>query len=457
MMEKVNVKKAKWSHIIQYSFAQVINIPFLMTMMYVMYFFTDVFGISTIAAASVMAFARLLDSVTDPLMGILIDKTNTRWGKFRPWFFVGGILLSGSFALLLYSPNFSSTGKVVFAYIVYAIYSIGFTMIDIPNHSIKAMLSQDPTQRALLTIPGNVVTNISMLLVMVLTFPLVDRFGGGQAGWRIVGIFLGIILFIGFMITANGVKHYDNPKAYVGRKIPTLKEQFKAFTINKPLQMLTFAVATNQFASAATGTVTAYYFIYNLGRRDLMSIRGLITFGVSLLVTIAVIPFVLKFEKRTLFIWSSIGAIIPSIVLLFTPYDQITVILAALAVATVFGFTAGYLQWTMIPDCVEYSEWKTGVRAEGAITASFTFMNKLGSSAGGFISGVILAAVGYAAGQAQAPQVLKAILYMLVFFPIAGHVCSIISMSFYPITKKFFFNMLDDINKNKQETVNTTE
>lgn len=452
-LENTSVRKSTTSEIVRYAFGGLgSNIPFLLILTYLMFYLTDVVGMSPVAIGGLFAVARVIDAVTDPIMGMIADQTNTKYGKFRPWIIYCAPLLGIITIALFNVPNIASNLQVVYVYTIYILYSLISTMVNIPYHSLTPVLSEDSNQRTSIATAKQVMNVPATLLVAVLVLPLVEFFGGGQRGWSITAILLSVIVVISFWICASSAKRHDvieENKDQNGKKFK-LKEQLTLIGKNQPLLMIMIAMGTNLIASSAVSAVALYYWTYNAGRPELFPTLQL----VGLVLTIpmfALMPYLSKkIGKKNVFLYGSIVSIIPGVVLLLAPFEQVGLTFTAAVIIAMLAPFTGSIAWAMLPDCVDYAEWKTGVRGDGIVTSSLTFINKLGTACGGMIAGVLLGVAGYVANQAQSTEALRMIVYLYALVPILGHIATIIALKFYKLDNKFHAEIIKEINERNQ-------
>ncbi len=451
-----NYQRASKLDIFKYSFGGVgSNIAFMAVMGYLTYFYTDIFGIPIAATASLMLIARLIDAVTDPLMGMLSDQTKTKLGKFRPYIIFGAPLLGLSMVLLFTAPELSDTGKLVYAYITYIGYSLASTIVNIPYHSLTPVMSQDPDQRTTIAVSKQMMALPAVLFVQVLTLPIVGAFGNDANAWTMYAVISAVLMTLSFWLCAAGAKKSDNKDTVLKKteKIP-FKTQMQTIYKNKPLIMLLIAFGTDLIASSMAQGVNMYYFLYVIGDTSLIPIIGM----AALLPPLIVMPFLPKlsriFGKKKLFVISNVLACAPLSFLLITGITDPQIVMITLIISTIFASIPGTMGWAMLPDCVEYAQWKTGIRAEGTVSSTLTFVNKLGMAIGGSLVGIVLASVGYVANAAQAPEVLDAIVLLKFLGPILGYVCSLIAMFFYEINNEFYKKISDEIKERNNKNTN---
>ncbi len=454
-MGNSNYRKAKYIDILKYSFGGVgSNLPFLMTMMYLSFYFTDIYGIDPKVVAGLMLVARIIDAFTDPLMGILADNTKSKYGKYRPWIIFGAPILGISVFLLFTTPNLSPNTKVSYAYIVYISYSLISTIVNIPYHSLTPTMSEDPVQRTTIVMWKQGMGMIPpQLLVGMATLPIIGILGGGAQAWSVYGAIIGVLTTLSFWMCAWGGKSYDKVEVVSKEnreKINVFKDLQLLFK-NKPMMMLIIAFGTDILAYAAQSAVNVYYFKYVLEREDLIPVVGLITLGVVLIV-IFMMPILTKiFGKKKLYWYATFLSIIPLSILLFYPSPTAAMVMFLMATMRFVATFPGFLGWSMIPECSDYAEWKFGKRADGLMSGSITFINKLGMAIGGSAAMYVLGTVGFVANQPQTDSVKTTIVILQFGLPILGYICSLISMHFYEIDNEKYKEIRTDLDARKSK------
>ena len=203
-------EKAKFSDVFKYSFGGLgSNLAFFLVMSFLTFFYTDIFGISSYVVATLMLISRFIDAFTDPIMGMLGDNTRSKMGKYRPWIIFGAPVLGVLIFLLFTAPEMSPTMKVVYAYVIYILYSLASTVVNIPYHALTPVLSEDPQQRTEIVAWKQGMGTVSQFVITILALPLVELFGGGKQGWALYGALIGIMTTVSFWICAWGGKKYD--------------------------------------------------------------------------------------------------------------------------------------------------------------------------------------------------------------------------------------------------------
>ena len=180
-------EKAKFSDVFKYSFGGLgSNLAFFLVMSFLTFFYTDIFGISSYVVATLMLISRFIDAFTDPIMGMLGDNTRSKMGKYRPWIIFGAPVLGVLIFLLFTAPEMSPTMKVVYAYVIYILYSLASTVVNIPYHALTPVLSEDPQQRTEIVAWKQGMGTVSQFVITILALPLVELFGGGKGTLELV-------------------------------------------------------------------------------------------------------------------------------------------------------------------------------------------------------------------------------------------------------------------------------
>lgn len=419
-----------------------------MTMNYLTFFFTDIFGISSFVVAGLMLVARVIDAVTDPMMGIISDHTRTKFGQYRPYLMFATPILGLIVFLLFSAPNLSTTMKVVYVYIVYIGYSLASTAVVVPYSAVVPIISKNSLQRTLMVTYKSIMSQTGKFVVTVFTIPLVNLFGGGKQGWACYAALMAVFITVSFWLSAWGCKPYDTKeKIEVPKKKTHVWQELPLLFKNKPLLMLITAYSTDMIANATLGSVNMYYFKYVLHREDLVAAVGL-AMTITGFVSIPMMPvFIKKFGKKATYWGFSLLSIIPLAIMWFRPDASALFICVFMGIFGLFSNIPSNLGWILLPDCTDYAEWKFGMQGSGLTTSAFMFVNKFGSAFGAFISSFLLGVVGFVANQEQAQAVIAMILFLRFGVPILGYIASIISMHFYSLTDDRCAEIRADLDK----------
>ncbi len=438
-MEKNQYAKAKFIDVFKYSFGGLgSNLAFILVMSYLTFFYTDIFGIDTMVVSGLMLVSRFIDAFTDPLMGMLGDHTRTKLGKYRPWIVFGAPVLGLLIFLLFTAPDLSADMKIIYVYVVYIMYSLASTVVNIPYHSLTPVMSQDPYQRTVIVSWKQGMGTVAQFIITIMALPLVNLFGGGKQGWAVYGALIGILTTLAFWVCAWGGKKYDKCEMETRQEKQSFNmlKDLRLLYKNKPMMMLMIAFGTDVLANATCSAVNMYYFKYVLQREDLVPVTASVTLFAGIILLPLLPALSKKFGKKKLYWLGSFFSILPLVVLWVKPTAGVAILMSMLGV---FGFISripGNLGWAMLPECSDYAEWKFGQRADGLMSSSLTFINKFGMAIGGFIASFFLGLVGFVANQEQPQAVLDMIVFLRFGMPVLGYVASLISMWFYEITNE---------------------
>jgi sugar (glycoside-pentoside-hexuronide) transporter len=404
-----------------------INFYFMASLTFALYFYTDVFGIAPGVAASVLLVARVVDAVTDPMMGRIADHTRTRWGKLRPWLLFGPIPLGLVTIAMFSTPDLSETGKIVWAYATYIGFSIAYTVVTIPYSALTATLTDDHGTRTSLSTVRMLCAMTGGMLIATLLPTLSGMFESPQLGFPLVMAGFGVVgtalIWTSFAVTRERVG-VDAPP-------PSLHQSLTALTHNGPLIAAIVMFTLGMFAFTIRQTVAPYYFKYNLGREDLIGVFFAATMPATLVGLLGVPWLARRFDKAGGMAIGAAVSLLAAVGLYACPYDRLDLIFGFSILGALGGAPIAVLGWAMIPDTVEYAQWKTGARADGTVYSMASFFQKLGKALGGAGAGVALGVAGFVANQEQSAEALWGIVALLTLAPAAILVVVLAATFFY--------------------------
>ena len=412
------------------------NLTFTLVTTYLMFFYTDVVGLAPAVVATLFLVARIWDAINDPIMGIVVDKTDTKWGKCRPWFLWLAIPY-GIIAILTFTvPDLSMNGKIIYAYVTYIGLGMIYTGINIPYSAILPSLTSNVQERTEVNAVRMIMAMIGGLIVNMLTMPMVNALGNGnnEKGFQMTMIIFASIAVVLFLITFASTKERVNFKQ---DKKQTVRDGFKAIKGNLPwLISLLINFVFWVGMTMKTGTIV-YYMIYNIGREDMIPLV-MLSITAGMLPAIALSPALSKLVKgkRNTMIVGNIIAIIGTLIMFAAGTNNIGLLIAGNVIGSFgVGFTAGVL-FAVMADTVDYGEWKSGIRAQGLLYAASSFGVKLGMGIGGALSAAILGDVGYIAGTQQTEAALAGIRFNIIWMPIIAYIVAIVLLLFYKLDKE---------------------
>ena len=397
-----------------------INIMWQLTVFYLLFFYTDIFGLSPSSAGLVFFIAKIWDAITDPIMGYIADNTSTKWGKFRPYILFGSVPALIMIILCFTSPDLSQSGKFYWALFTYITFTTLYTVIAIPVGSLIPAMTQDRDERTSLASFRFLGASSGSIAVAVLTLPLVGLFSSPQFGFPIV---VAILAFFGaifaFLCFYNTREVYSKPY----EKRIGLQQIIRMIFTNFPLHFVILALLTTWVANNTKQLTTIYFVKYNLNLEAyfspiLLGVILQIMFGAYLVNLIKH-----RFEKKTLFMIGTFLYVSTDLIIYFiTGYENFW-LFAFIASFGFIGFgMAGVMAWSMIADTIEYGEWKSGFRAEGLLNAAHVFVFKLSVGVSAWLAGFILETTNYVANApSQSQETLEGLTIMGFIFPaIAG-------------------------------------
>jgi GPH family glycoside/pentoside/hexuronide:cation symporter len=416
---------------------------------WILIFYTDTFGISAAAAGTIMLIARFWDMASDPIMGIIADRTKTRWGKFRPYILWMALPYSVLAVLAFSTPNFNDTGKVVYAGITYILLMTVFTAINLPYSSLGAVMTSDSYERAGLNSYRFIFAFVGQFIVSGTALYLANYFGKGNSakGYQYTLILFSVISFILFMITFKTTRERVLPPK---KQKENLKEDFKNLFKNRPWVILFFVGIISFIMFAMQNLSVAYYFKYYIGTEEKVQFFNVIG-TVALIVAIpASKPLAKRFGKRTVFLTSSLLSGFFFCLIYIPGADDLVMIYIFNILAKIAYAPAVPLLWTMLADTADYSEWKTGRRATGLTFSAATFAQKAGWGIGGALAGWLLAAFNFIPNVEQTETAITGIKLMISVFPGILYMSCAILLFFYSIDHKTCMIMQTELEKRRQ-------
>jgi len=446
------LKKINWIEKTGYGFGDAASSMYWKIFgMYLLFFYTDVFGIPAATVGTLFLITRVWDSFFDPVVGVLADRTNTRWGKFRPYLFWVAIPFGLIGILTFYTPPTSDSNKIIYAYITYSLMMMVYSLINVPYASLLGVMSDDGIERTSLSSYRMVFAFIGSLLALWLIEPLVKYFGNGsmtsQYGWLMtVSVFSVIttLLFWGcFLLTKERIQPVKEQSA-------SLKEDIKDLFSNRPWWILLGAGITALIFNSIRDGGAVYYFKYFVQSSQIITINlGFANSALSLTTAYLVLgqasnivgvilatPFANRFGKKNTYLGSMFFAALLSILFYFLNKSDIVMIIVFQCLISICAGCIFPLLWSMYADTADYSEWKVGRRATGLIFSSSSMSQKFGWTIGGATTGWLLGFYGFHANILQSDATQTGIRWMLSLLPAIGAVLSVVFIAIYPLTEK---------------------
>ena len=401
--------------------------------LYLFYFYTDVLGLPNAMAGIIYAIGSFWDAGTDPIMGYLADRTRTRWGRYRPYLLFVPIPMALGYIMLLWHPgDMSVTSLGIVALVGQLIFRLLFTMASTPYSALMARMTQNSEDRAGMAGARMLFAYLGAFSVVALAGGLLENADNDSVAFVSLAIISGLLATVIFW-TCFAICR-EPPESDAEDLRPTIKQTFASLKQNTPFLIVFAAVILMTTGVTVIGKTIIYFFEYQMGDRNGAQI-ALMAFGLTGLLVIPFWTFVtLKTSKRFVWMVGSFFLSLALIAFLFNPAEtQNTVILNYIAIS--FGAGAFAITfWGMLPDTVEYGEWKTGCRVESMVFGFATFAQKSAVALSALILGVLLDVIGYQAGVEQSEATLSGLRMIIVFVPLAGVVASVACIYFYPLS-----------------------
>ncbi|MGB9031950.1 MAG: MFS transporter [Acidobacteriaceae bacterium] len=409
-----------------------------------LFYYTDVFGLTPRQAGNLFLVVGLIAAFFNPVMGIIADRTNTRWGKFRPWLLWTAVPFGIMGILTFTTPSLSTTGKLIYAWVTYLLLRLIYAANNVPYATLNGVLTGDPDERTSIASYRQIFANSAGFIVQSLAIPMVAFFGRGNdaRGYQLTMGLLSVLSILFFIVAFATTKERIQPDP---RQQTSLTQDLVDLFSNRPWIVL-FLVTTFYFAAISMrGSVMLSFFKYLAGNEKLFSwFNG---FGLAALIAGVTVSTALTktIGKRPLFILSmTLCGLFNLAVLVLPPHATIAIIVSEVLRQFSYG-TSGPLIWAMMGDVADYGEWKTGRRATGTVTAAVIFALWMGLALGGAIAGWLFSYYGYAANAVQTQRALMGIRLTAGLYPALLFFATAACLFFYPISRRINKTISDDL------------
>lgn len=395
---------------------------------FILYYYNDILGISGTFTGVMMMAARVFDAFNDPLMGVVVEKTNTPFGKFRPWIFTGtvtnALILYGMFAM---PASLTGTAMLVYASAAYVLWGVTYTLMDIPFWSMIPAITSSGKERENLSVIGRTCAAVGYAVPTVLTMLLVVRLGSGEReGFAIFAAAVGVVFVVTELVCVALVREKPTER----QKTATVKEMFSALIHNDQAMVVVVGIVVFNASLYLTTQLAVYFFKYDIGNSDLFSLFGTVG-GVGQTLSMVSLPLLRRRWGGKQILVGALGVTIAGYLALFAlsmAGVRAVAPLAATAFVIYIGFgLATVLTTVFLADTVDYGEYKTGRRNESVVFSMQTFVVKLASAVSVLIAGVGIDLIGLDDTAAvQTESTLLGLRLLMVALPVAGLVFSIL-------------------------------
>ncbi len=424
------------------------NLVFQSQITFLLYFYTDVFGISAATAGIILLSSRIVDAFSDPIIGAISDRTESRWGKYRPWILWTAPPLAIAFVLCYTTPKLSQSGKVVWAAVTCTVLMIVYAANNIPYCALAGVMTDDSSERTSLLSWRFIFVMGAAFVVNTFTIELVDRFGGGNKaiGYRSAmgmwAVIAAICFVISFAFTRERIsRKHSNHAAF--------RQVLSDLLYNGPWVALFAMAVLIHIQLAFRGSGMLYYFKHFLIREDLFGWFNGVGLAAAVIGVLLSNPLAARLGKRTAFQMCLLvsAALLASFALL--PRDWVWGLFALqVAFQLAFGPTIPLL-WTMMADVADYTEWKTGRQCTALAFASIVFGMKLGLGIGSWLCGEWLGFSGYSSLPAQSPSAVDGMVVLVSILPAIALVFGFLALFIYPINERLEQQVREDLRERR--------
>jgi glucuronide carrier protein len=443
------------------------NLAFTLSTAFLLYYYTDVAGISAAAVGTMFLIVRLWDAVADTFAGRLVDRTMTRWGKFRPYLLFGAVpLLFLSFLTFHVPSSLASGEKLLYAYLTYAVLGLLYSLVNIPYGSLASAMTQSVHQRAKLVASRFFGAAVGGIVLTYLIAPRISQVRAQKSALsaeayaaKVQTIFTQTTLAFIVIGTAAYLLTFYLCREQVVRTQPrvSLRETIETLRSNKPLGYLCAASFFYLIGLFAVGGASAYYAQYVMGDISWLGPITLVNAGTSIVLAPFIPRLVARFGKKRIFQYCGLLTVVGGVALFVTPVGLAVPALLFLAIKGAGAALINTIMFGLEADTVEYGEWQTGKRSEGATYAIFSFTRKITQSIGGAVGAWALAAGGYLSATTAVPDPIQpdsaiwSIRFTIGLLPAIVAVVAMLIFWKYPLSDERFRQIRDETERRKRE------
>lgn len=432
--------------------------------MYLLFFYTDIFGLPAAVVGTMFLITRIWDAVNDPIFGIIADRTHSRWGKFRPYLLWGALPFGLCGVLLFMTPDWSVGAKTVYAYVTYTLMMMVYSFINVPYASLLGVMTSNTVQRTQLSSSRMIFAFIGSILVLAAVDPLLAAFDHVTAGnvalnWTLTVTVFAIIAIVLFLLCFSWTRERVVPIKQADNR---LKDDLRDLSRNKPWWILIGAGIGVLICNSIRDGAAIYYFKYYVSQHEGEFLWGtkftlasvyLVLGQAACIVGIFLAAILSKrFGKKTVFAGAMALATVLSSAFFFLSGSQIAGIMILQVLISICLGSIFPLLWSMYADTADYSELCTGRRATGLIFSSSSMSQKFGWTIGGSLTGWLLGYYGFQANAEQTVEAIFGIRLMLSILPAAGTALSLLLILFYPLSEKRMTSVNEQLAELRKKT-----
>jgi len=423
------------------------NMSWTLVSSFLMFYYTDVYGLSIVVISMLLLITRVWDAVLDPIMGLIMERTKSKYGRFRPYLLYAPVIMAIANVAMFRTPSFGVTGKIVYAYVTYILLVMAYTVVNVPYGALATVMTRDHDERTTLNSFRMFASSGAMIMIGAITMPLIKILGNGnlQKGFFYMALLYSVVAIPLFWMVFINCREVITPSE---KQKLTLMGSFKCVFKNPPLILVYFLGFFTLSAVFGRMGMLLYYCSYNLKNQNLFAVFMMVT-GIATLSGIMAAPYMSKsLGKKMSAITSCLVGIIGLLTVYFSDYSNITLITIGTIIygLTSFGFP---LLFSMTADCADYAEWKFDVRAEGFIYAGTSLSTKLASAFAGSVCLLFIGFFGYVPNAEQSAGAIRGINIATNLIPAGMLALAILPMIFYKIDRDFHHKIVTEVNAKK--------
>jgi GPH family glycoside/pentoside/hexuronide:cation symporter len=431
------------------------NFFFVTFNMFLLYYYTDVFGLLPAAVGTMFLVTKVIDAVSDPIMGVIADRTNSRWGKYRPFILFGAIPYGLCGYLMFANPDLTYSGKLVYAYVTYSLMMLAYTAINVPYSALLGVISPVTIERTKAASYRFFGAFLAGWVIATFVTPLKNILGGGDdaLGFRLTMMIFAVASVLLFWVTFATTRERISPPQDDTR----LRRDLRAVLQNGPWIALIFAGVFTLTNIAVRQGAQIYYLKYFVGDDGtalfLIFDKTAIFLSLGTLAMLVGVTFTKalseRFDKRHLMIFLSLLNALSLAVFLVIPADQYWLMVGVNVFGNLVAGPTPALVWSMYADCADYGEWKTGRRTTALIFSTVQFSHKFGLAVGAGLAGIMLSWFGFVANEVQTDDALFGIRFMFSVVPAAFALLGVLAIYFYRLDSETVARIESDLEERR--------
>ncbi|PFN63949.1 MFS transporter [Bacillus thuringiensis] len=426
------------------------NLVYIFIISNFLFYFTEAAGFSAATIGTMLLVVRIYGLVVEPIIAIVIERTNTRWGKYRPYIIFMPPIISLLFIAMFYHPNINQSNYLIYVYIITLLFWTAFTFFDISLWAMVPSITKEDDMRIKLLTTSKMAISFASCSLGIVQMPLIKLLGNNDysIGFLLLSTILAIIFMICGLLLSKSISFMNNTDNNGERNTRETKislgEMSKVLMANRPLIIIILTKICIYIAIFLKGSLAIYFYKYNLGNDTLSSVASLVSLPVTLILVALTPKLLKKYSDKSVMLFILIMHVVVSIIyILNTSVSMFYPIIDGVSSATL-GIYALIISNT-VASAVEYGEWKTNTRLESIIFSTNTISSKLATGFSSVIAGWILTGIGYVPGMTQSVATLSTLHQIMVWVPTLGLVFGIVIMLQYNLTSKMYKEIVKDL------------